>query len=42
MPLPLTADVRCDHGLVGSVVIRDQPTPGAFTARLAPPTDTLS
>jgi hypothetical protein len=31
----LTTDVCRDHGLVGWVVVRDQPSPGAFTARLA-------
>jgi hypothetical protein len=30
----LTRDVRRDHPLVGWIVVRDQPRPGAFTARL--------
>lgn len=30
----LSADVARDHGLAAWVVVRDQPTPGAFTARL--------
>lgn len=30
----LSADVARDHGLVGWVVVRDQPTPSAFVARL--------
>ena len=36
----LTADVRRDHGLVGWIVIRDQPRPDAFTARLVTDTPT--
>ena len=30
----LSADTARDHGLAGWVVVRDQPRPGAFTARL--------
>ena len=30
----LTADVRRDHTLAAWIVVRDQPRPGAFTARL--------
>jgi hypothetical protein len=29
-----SADARRDRGLAGWVVVRDQPQPGAFTARL--------
>jgi hypothetical protein len=31
----LTADVCRDHALVAWIVVRDQPQPGEFTARLA-------
>jgi hypothetical protein len=36
----LSADVARGHGLAGWVVVRDQPMPGAFTARLVTDTPT--